>query len=190
ATEQAVAYLYNLGHRQIAHLPGLLHTTVGRDRTNAYCDAMLQRGLAPWVLAAGWTIEEGMAVTETLLSARKLPTAILASSDHTAIGAMHVLRRAGLRVPDDLSVLGFANLPGSELVDPPLTTMGYDREQMGQLMITALFSLVRGEPAPGKIVVPAQFLVRRSCAPPAVAGEERILLRTAPEDGGTSHGHA
>jgi LacI family transcriptional regulator/LacI family xylobiose transport system transcriptional regulator len=87
-------------------------------------------------------------------------------------------------------VLGFANLPGSELVDPPLTTMGYDREQMGQLTIAALFSLVRGEPAPGKIVVPAQFLVRRSCAPPAVAGEERILLRTAPEDGGTSHGHA
>lgn len=182
ATEQAVAYLYDLGHRQIAHLPGLLHTTVGRDRTNAYCDAMHQRGLAPWVLAAGWTIEEGMAVTETLLSARKLPTAILASSDHTAIGAMHVLRRAGLRVPDDISVLGFANLPGSELVDPPLTTMGYDREQMGQLTITALLSLVQGGPAPGKIVVPAQFVVRQSCAPPALADEERVLLRTAPVD--------
>ena len=89
ATEQTVAYLYDLGHRQIAHLPDLLHTAVGRDQTNAYCGVMLQRGLAPWVLAAAWTIEEGMAVTETLLSARKLPT---------AIGAMHVLRRAGLRV--------------------------------------------------------------------------------------------
>ena len=63
-------------------------------------------------------------------------------------------------------MLGFANLPGSELVDPPLTTMGYDRDQMGQLTITALLSLVQGKPAPGKIVVPAQFVARQSCAPP------------------------
>lgn len=182
AAAQAVAHLYDLGHRQIAHLPGLLHTTVGRDRTDAYCDAMLARGLTPWVWDAGWSIEEGIAVTTAMLSARRHPTALLASSDHTAIGALHALRRAGLRVPEDVSVIGFANLPGADLVDPPLTTMGYDRELMGQRTITALLALVEGGPTPGKIVVPAQFVVRQSCAPPGAAAP-RARSATAPLSG-------
>lgn len=169
AAEQAVNYLYHLGHRRIAHLPGYLHTTLGRDRTAGYYQAMRRHGLIPWVLDAGWSIEEGIAATTALLTARPLPTALLASSDHTATGALRALRRAGLRVPEDISVLGFANLPGSEMVDPPLTTMGYDRRRMGQLTLEAVVKLIQGAPPPGKIVVPAQFIERLSCAPPPKA---------------------
>lgn len=170
AAAQAVERLYGLGHRQIANLPGYLHTIIGRDRTAGYCDVMQRHDLPAWVLHGGWTIDEGFAATQALLAAPTLPTAILASSDHTATGAIRALRRVGLRVPEDLSVLGFANLPGSEMVDPPLTTMGYDRQRMGRETIAALLELIQGGPPPGKIVVPATFIERRSCGPPPAGG--------------------
>lgn len=165
AARDAVAYLYQLGHRAIAHLPGSAKMALGRDRQAGYCEAMRQRGLTPWLLDGGWLSGEGEAATTALLAAGPLPTAILAASDATATGAIRVLRRAGLRVPEDISIVGFANLPGSDMVDPPLTTMGYDRRRMGELIIQALSGLIQGGPPPGKIVVPAQFIERQSCGP-------------------------
>lgn len=165
AAGEAVAYLYRLGHRAIAHLPGSAQTALGRDRQAGYCEAMQQHGLSPWLLDSGWQITEGEAATTALLAGGSLPTAILAASDATATGAIRVLRRAGLRVPEDISIVGFANLPGSEMVDPPLTTMGYDRRRMGELTIQAITRLIQGGPPPGKIVVPAQFIERQSCGP-------------------------
>ncbi|HEU5315817.1 MAG TPA: substrate-binding domain-containing protein, partial [Chloroflexota bacterium] len=165
ATERAVDYLYGLGHRRIAHVAGQQHITVGRDRAEGYREAMRRHGLEPWVIDAGWPIDAGYAAAAVILRAAKRPTAVVASADGAAIGVIHAARRAGLRVPGDLSVIGFANLPGSELVDPPLTTMGYDRPAIGRETIAALLRMVDGGPPCGTVVVPAVFVERASCGP-------------------------
>ena len=163
AAERGVDYLWKLGHRRIVHVAGQQHITVGRDRAAGYRGAMRRRGLEPWVIDAGWPMDAGYAAAEVLLKAPERPTAVLASADGAAIGVIHAARRAGLEVPRDLSVMGFGHLPGSDLVDPPLTTMGYDRPAIGRETIAALLQMVeRGEDV-GKVVVPAVFVERASC---------------------------
>jgi LacI family transcriptional regulator, repressor for deo operon, udp, cdd, tsx, nupC, and nupG len=164
-TERAVEYLFRLGHRRIVHLGGRLYLTTGSERAEGYRAAMHRLGLQPWVLPAEWSIDAGMAAAQVLLEAKERPTAVLASSDDAAIGVIHAVRRAGLTVPGDLSVMGFGNLPGSELVDPPLTTMGYDRPAIGRQTVAALLRLAEGGAPAGKIVVPAVFVERASCGP-------------------------
>ena len=168
ATERAVDYLWKLGHRRIVHVAGQQHITVGRDRAAGYRAGMRRRGLEPWVIDAGWPIEAGYAAAEVLLRAPERPTAVVASADGAAIGVIHAARRAGLEVPRDLSVMGFGHLPGSELVDPPLTTMGYDRPAIGRETIAALLRMAEGGKAVGKVVVPAVFVERASCGPAPV----------------------
>ena len=172
ATERAVDYLYKLGHQLIVNVAGQRHITVGRDRTEGYRVAMRRHGLEPWVIDAGWPIDAGYAAAEVILGARERPTAVVAAADGAAIGVIHAARRAGLEVPGDLSVMGFANLPGSELVDPPLTTMGYDRPEIGRATIASLLQMTDGGAPVGKVVVPAVFVERASCgkAPEAPAG--------------------
>ena len=165
ATERAVEYLWKLGHRRIVHVAGQQHITIGRDRTAGYRAAMRRHGLEAWVIDAGWTMEAGYAAADVLLRAPERPTAVLASGDTAAIGVIHAVRRAGLDVPGDVSVMGFADLPGSDLVDPPLTTMGYDRPAIGRETIAALLRMVERGVGVGKVVVPAVFVERASCGP-------------------------
>jgi LacI family transcriptional regulator len=165
ATERAIDYLYKLGHRRVVHVAGQQQITVGRDRAEGYRAAMRRHGLEPWVIDAGWPIEAGYEAADVILRARERPTAVFASGDWAAIGVIHAARRAGLRVPDDLSVMGFGNLPGSDLVDPPLTTMGYDRPTIGRETIAALLRMTDGGAPVGKLVVPAVFVERASCGP-------------------------
>ena len=171
ASARSVEYLYGLGHRRIAHVAGQMHISVGRDRTQGYRDAMDGLRLEPWVIDAGWTLDAGTAAAETILRAAERPTAVFASGDDAAIGLIHAVRRAGLSVPGDLSIMGFGNMPGSDLVDPPLTTMGYDRPTIGRQTIAALLRLATGAPPLGILVVPAVFVERASCGPPP--GERR-----------------
>ena len=168
ATERAVEYLFKLGHRRIVHVAGQQHITIGRDRAAGYRAAMRRYGLGPWVIDAGWTVEAGYAAAEVILRAPKRPTAVVASGDTAAIGVLHAVRRAGLEVPRDLSVMGFANLPGSDLVDPPLTTMGYDRPAIGRETIAALLRMTEQGAGVGRVVVPAVFIERASCGPAPV----------------------
>jgi DNA-binding LacI/PurR family transcriptional regulator len=173
ATERAVDYLRRLGHRRIVHVAGQQHITVGRDRAEGYRAAMRRHGLEPWVIDAGWPIDAGYAAAEVILRAAERPSAVVASADGAAIGVIHAARRAGLLVPGDLSVIGFANLPGSELVDPPLTTMGYDRPAIGRETVAALLRMIDGGVPCGKVVVPAVFVERASCGPVGVGAPAR-----------------
>jgi DNA-binding LacI/PurR family transcriptional regulator len=177
ATERAVDYLYRLGHRRIVHLAGQQHITIGRDRAEGYRAAMRRHGLEPWVIDAGWRVDDGYAAADVLLRAAERPTAVLAAGDGAAIGVIHAVRRAGLDVPGDLSVMGFANLPGSDLVDPPLTTMGYDRPVIGRETVAALLRMVDGAPRCGRVVVPAVFVERASCGPLGSREAERARER-------------
>jgi DNA-binding LacI/PurR family transcriptional regulator len=99
-----------------------------------------------------------------LLGLREPPTAVFAHSDEVALGAIRTIRRAGLRVPEDISVIGIDDHPLAELTD--LTTVRQPVYQQGVLAAQMVLSLLRGEDVEQDIIVPTQLVIRRSTAPP------------------------
>src|SRR6202020_1003392 len=91
-----------------------------------------------WIVEGNHTMEGGIACMEQLLAAKKRPTAVMCSNDMTAIGVLHKLYRAGLRVPDDFSVIGFDDIHIAEVTIPPLTTVQMSRFELARAAVTAL----------------------------------------------------
>ena len=115
--------------------------------------------------AEGWPSNavHGFARFLLELLARELPfDAVFAASDLIAIGAMRALTERGLRVPEDVSVIGFDDLPTARFAHPPLTTVFQDTKQAGELLVEALMQLIRGEPAQSQRL-PTTLVVRKSC---------------------------
>lgn len=114
-------------------------------------------------------MEGGIAAMKTLLTAKKVPTAVMCSNDMTAIGVLHKLYRAGLRVPDDFSVIGFDNIHIAEVTIPPLTTVEMSRLDIARAAVTALREQVEldGNPArKGEFCIRTNLVVRESTSFP------------------------
>jgi len=144
---QGVQHLAALGHRKIAFVrgPEMLHSA--QSRLDAFLDSLRECGIAPnpaWILPGDHTLEGGMAAMPQLLAAKNMPTAVMCSNDMTAIGVLHSMYRAGLRVPDDLSVIGFDNIHIAEVTIPPLTTVQMSRFDLAKAAVTALRASAEG----------------------------------------------
>lgn len=101
-----------------------------------------------------------------LLSLPKPPTAVLTSNDLTAIGALRAITRVGLRVPDDISVVGFDDIELSRFTQPPLTTIRLSRDELGRKAFDALYETVEGQQSTGQeIKVSTTLVLRESTAP-------------------------
>jgi DNA-binding LacI/PurR family transcriptional regulator len=138
---QAVQHLVALGHRKIAFIRGPIKLHSAQSRKAAFSKSLHECGIAPspnWIIEGDHTLEGGIAATEQLLAAKPMPTAVICSNDMTAIGVMHKLYRAGLRVPDDLSVIGFDDIHISEVTIPPLTTIQMSRFELARSAFHAL----------------------------------------------------
>jgi DNA-binding LacI/PurR family transcriptional regulator len=138
---QAVQHLVALGHRRIAFIRGPMNLHSAQSRKAAFSRSLHECGLAPnpnWIIEGDHTLEGGIAAMEQLLAANPMPTAVVCSNDMTAIGVMHKLYRAGLRVPDDLSVIGFDGIHISEVTIPPLTTIQMSRFELARSAFHAL----------------------------------------------------
>jgi len=99
-----------------------------------------------------------------LLDQARPPTAIFAITDLMALGALQTLRGAGLRVPDDIALVGFNDIPLATLVDPPLTTVHAPAHELGATAMTLLQRLIAGEAPPDRtVVLPTTLIVRQSC---------------------------
>jgi DNA-binding LacI/PurR family transcriptional regulator len=140
---QAVQHLASLGHRNIAFIsgPSTLHSA--QSRLSAFSTSLNECDITPhpdWIVEGDHTMEGGIAAMERLLAAsgKKIPTAVMCSNDMTAIGVLHKLYRAGLRVPDDLSVVGFDDIHITEVTIPPLTTIQMSRFELARSAVTAL----------------------------------------------------
>ena len=123
---QGVQHLAALGHRDIAFVTGPLRLHSAHSRLAAFQRAIQECGIAvdpKWIVEGDHTMEGGIAAAEKLLAGAKLPTAVMCSNDMTAIGVLHKAYRAGLRVPDDLSIIGFDNIHITQMTIPPLTTI-------------------------------------------------------------------
>ncbi|WP_280293685.1 LacI family DNA-binding transcriptional regulator [Nocardia abscessus] len=165
----AVDHLISLGHRRIVHLDGGGAFTAA-PRRKGYRAAMQRHGLEPMVVASEHTDSAGMAAVRRLLnlfSRDNFPTALVCGNDFNAVGAMSALEEAGLRVPEDVSVVGYDNTSLAALRHVALTTVDQPRTQMGRLAIEALTERLRdGRTAPVRRRLEPSLVVRSTTAAP------------------------
>jgi DNA-binding LacI/PurR family transcriptional regulator len=161
----AVAHLVELGHRSIAHIDGG-HGASARPRRAGYERAMRDRGLRPLVVPGEFTELAGVRAVERLLRTRRLPTAIFAANDLIAAGAMDRLEEEGLRIPEDVSLMGYDNTFLAALHHMSLTTINQPRQEMGRLaMRTLIERLEDSRRATVTHVLEPSLVVRRTTGP-------------------------
>ena len=170
ASRQAVRYLHGLGHRRIAHLRGPESSDTARRRLAGYRKALTACGIPEadaMVLSGGYTTESGVAGVAELLTLRVRPTALVIANIAAAVGAMSALRDAGVRVPEDISLVAIHDIPLAAHLAPPLTTVSMPLPEMGAAGVAAL----SGDESEGTTVVkkPTELILRRSTAPVAPA---------------------
>src|SRR6185436_18805553 len=171
---QAVDHLVELGHRRIAFISGPLDLHSARTRRQAFIERTRKWGLKPepaLIREGTHTAEGGQRAMTALLRLRKLPTAVVSSNDWTAIGALHAIDAAGLRVPRDISLVGFDDIPLASYTSPPLTSVRMSAGDVGSTAFDALFRLIGGERLEGDVYqIPTQLVVRQSTGKPKRSG--------------------
>ena len=183
----ALTHLMSLGHRRIASIAGPRTISTGYTRWQAFEQHRREMKLPVdkrlVVFAEGFNEQEGERCTETLLARTTDFTAILCTNDRLAIGAIDVLRRYGLRCPEDVSVTGFNDMPYADRFVPALTTVrvqqykaGYES---GRLLIDAIENPPARRAAPARIVLPVELVVRGSTQPVASRSPSRTRRRLA-----------
>ncbi len=162
----AAEHLCQRGHRKIGLLAGRFSQQVMDARYKGYCDALEQYGLTPdlrFVQTAEPTLEAAEQTISQLLTLPERPTAFFCMNDTLAAGAAKAILRAGLRIPEDVAIVGFDDSYISRVMEPELTTVRVDVDRMGQLAAQKLFDLIEGkEPAQMQVELPAELIVRRS----------------------------
>lgn len=165
----ATEHLIGLGHRRIATIGGPLSLLCSRARTDGFRAAAANSGLAvdpAFLTHTNFDNEAGREAAEKLLSLPDRPTAIFAASDEQALGVYEAARRAGLRIPDDLSVVGFNDAPVARWASPPLTTVREPIDDMAKHAIDLLLRLVAGQGAGRSVELATELVIRDSTAPP------------------------
>lgn len=165
----AVEHLLSLGHRRIAFIAGSHYTGQSAERQAAYADALTEAGIAvdPALMVAGQFMQTGgYAATEKLLALPQRPTAIFAANDEMAFGAIDAIHSRGLRVPDDISVVGFDDIATASYIHPPLTTMRQPLAELSACAVDELLAVIGGQGVQAKkITFPLELIVRKSTGP-------------------------
>ena len=166
----ATTYLIKLGHRRIAYIGKTASARDAIERIAAYRAALdvAHLPIDPDLQCdGGFTEADGYTATMALLELPVPPTAIFAGNDRQAAGVYQALHDMGKNVPDDMSVIGFDNLPYTEIMNPPLTTVHAPRLELGRTAATMLLRLINGETLEmNRVVLPTRFVERKSCQPP------------------------
>jgi LacI family transcriptional regulator len=179
AAELAMRHLIGLGHRRIALVTRFDVVTSAIDRQEGYRRALKAAGLShgqALVLQAAQTAEGGRDIVPRLLKMDPLPTAVFAYSDMQAIGILLGLREAGLRVPDDISVVGFDDVEVARYVAPPLTTVAQDTDRIGCLGAELLIEILAGRGHQRAHLLPGSLIVRGSTASPRTTAAVRSTM--------------
>ena len=162
----ATEYLVNLGHTRIGFITGSMDLGCAVDRLDGYRSALRTYHIpyVPDFIYEGKFFQpDGYAGAQRLLDLPNPPTAIFASNDVMAMGAMDVIRHRGLRIPDDISIVGFDNIPQAAMVYPPLTTVQQPLEQMGRVATQVLLGMLKNpEKKFTRLELPTELIVRSS----------------------------
>ncbi|HTX91232.1 MAG TPA: LacI family DNA-binding transcriptional regulator [Anaerolineales bacterium] len=166
----ATEYLIKLGHQRIGFITGWMDLGCALDRLDGYRSALRTYHIPeiPELIYQGSFFQpDGFAGASAMLNLPNPPTAIFASNDVMAMGVMDAVRNRGLRVPDDVSVIGFDDIPQAAMIRPALTTIGQPLEKMGRVATQMLLDLLRHpNKDANRIELPTQLIVRDSCCEP------------------------
>ena len=168
AVQEAVTWLINVrGHQRIGFIGVTGSFSVGQRRRSAFLDAMRRAELPiyPEMFEIGdWSSESGEHAMQVFLSLPRPPTAVFAVNDLMAIGAMEAVQKAELRIPEDIAILGFDDIPPAVWVRPRLTTVAQYPTEMGRVLAKALFERIQGNySGPGRhFEVPCRLVIRES----------------------------
>jgi len=180
AEYRATRHLLNLNHTQIAYLAGPAASTTSRIRRHGIELALQEVGLTltdEMCPASFPNVDGAFQATSALLTLPdgERPTAVLAYNDVMALGALHAIRAHRLRVPEDISVIGFDDIAMAAHANPPLTTIAQPKYRMGKLAMRLIVQMTRGEPirSEGVTLLDAPLIVRESTAPHFMDGKER-----------------
>lgn len=164
----AAQHLISLGHERIAMLSGPQRWHDGRLRLEGWREALTEAGISPAaVLEGDWSAASGFGLTQELLAGRTPFTGLLVGNDQMALGALWALHERGVAVPDDVSIVGFDDIPESRFFHPPLTTVRQDFAALGALSLAALLgALEPGASSRSAHVLKPELLLRASTAAP------------------------
>ncbi|MEB1805901.1 MAG: LacI family transcriptional regulator [Bacillaceae bacterium] len=169
-SELAVDYLYSLGHKKIAHISGSKKLYVGEQRLKGFQSAMKKIGLLipkEYIVDGGvFTYDGGKEAMEKLLKLEDKPTAVYVAGDLMAIGAITAIQEAGLKVPDDISIIGFDDIQIGRYMTPGLTTIKQDTTLIGKTAASLLIEQINSkEKQFMSIKIPVRLIERTSCRP-------------------------
>lgn len=168
AARAMTEHLLALGHRRIGLIKGPQGSPLTRERIAGYKDALREAGITPvpeLLCRGNFTLQAGYDAAGQLLSCAERPTAIFCENDEMAIGAIQRIRQSGLRVPEDISVAGFDDIPFAAYCDPPLTTIAQPAEAFGRHAVEMLVAQFEQHPLETPhLVLPYSLVVRGSTA--------------------------
>jgi DNA-binding LacI/PurR family transcriptional regulator len=167
AAKSAVSYLIENGHRQIAHLAGKFYSDIGFRRLSGYKNALIEHGIPVnenLIVETDFTEDSAYEGIEKLLKQNENPfTAVFTANTRTAFGAMACFRDKNIRVPDDLSIIGFNDIHFNSILNPPLTTVKFSLEDMGRKAASTLLKLINKQDVNNKTILKDhQLIIRKS----------------------------
>lgn len=170
----ATTHLIALGHRQIAYLGGVAGMEISQRRKEGYLRALQENGIAldeTYIGYGDYTLSSGVVCMDKLIAVHPEITGVVAATDLMAIGAINCLNKRGLRVPDDISIIGFDNIELAATMTPALTTVEYPMERMSEIVIDLILRQLKDEaPQSEAVMLFPKLIVRQSCRP--VSGQD------------------
>lgn len=168
---RATEHLLWLGHERIAFLGGRTDVETGAERLEGYTLAMRAAGAVPFALDGGFRTDGAERVVRELLEHERRPTALVVANNLMTLGALRALHAAGVRIPDEIAVVGVDDPPWADLIDPPLTTVAQPVRQMARTAMELVLERVESSRAEARrVVLPLELRVRRSCGSPVGSG--------------------
>ncbi len=168
AAKEIVSHLISHGHKKIAMITNAsLNYTASRFRLLGYKKALRENSIdydKELIGIGNFTPQSGFEIMQKLLSLKKLPTAVFVASDVVAFGAMDAIRKRGMKIPQDIAMVGFDNVNLSKYVDPPLTTVNLPAFDIGENVASLLIDVIeKNEDKNKKIILEAHIIIRKSC---------------------------
>jgi len=166
---KATKHLIDLGHQKIAHISGPMDIILNKDRFEGYKKALLEANLKfnrDWVKEGEYTVDSGYSEMEKLLQLSAPPTAVFASNDEMAIGAIKAIKNSNMKVPDDIAVVGFDDIKWASIYEPALTTIFQPTFEIGKKAMSILLKLIKEEKEDFQLerkVYEGELVVRKTC---------------------------
>jgi len=167
--QQVIEHLIELGHTKIANVHGPATMEDGEERRHAFEKCMAAHGLhvrPEWIIDGSFLPSGGYEAGKRLFSQRELPTAVFCANDDSALGLVRAANEMGLRIPEDVSVVGFDDSLNAEVAFPQLTSVKQPLEEIGATALRDLVSLIEGQPVPSRASFKTELVIRKSTSRP------------------------